>query len=287
MTVNWPGFAEIVHGSQEFILTSHIRPDCDALGSALGMALILEKLGKQTQVVMGQSTPPNLAFIDPDHRVKTIGKEVQLGELVDADVHMVLDTSAWAQLGDMGDVIRATTARKIIVDHHIGEDDLGAEHFKNTSAEATARLVVEAADALDVELTAAMATPLYAGLATDTGWFRFPSTSPNTYLIASRLVAAGAVPNDIYSKLYERDSAGRVRLRGLILSRIQMELDGRLVHTYVNGTDYEATGSLPTDTEDVINLTLGVAGTEAAVIFVGQPEGRIQTQLPQSLPDGL
>ena len=95
-----------------------------------------------------------------------------------------------------------------------------------------------------------------------------PTRSQQTWL-----VAAGAVPNDIYSKLYERDSAGRVRLRGLILSRIQMELDGRLVHTYVNGTDYEATGSLPTDTEDVINLTLGVAGTEAAVIFVGQPEG--------------
>ena len=273
MTVNWPAFVEIVNGNERFILTSHIRPDCDALGSALGMALVLDKLGKQGLIVNGQATPPNLDFIDPDHRIEAIGAGVQLDELVDADVHMVLDTSAWAQLGPMGDVIRATKARKIIVDHHMSEDDLGAENFKNTSAEATGRLVVEAADALGVQLTPEMAKPIYAAIATDTGWFRFPSTTPYTYEIAGRLIAAGAVPSEIYSELYERDSEGRVRLRGLILSRIQTELAGRLVHTYVNGTDYEATSSLPTDTEDVINLALGVAGTEAAVIFVGQPSG--------------
>jgi len=273
MTVNWPAFVEIVNGNERFILTSHIRPDCDALGSALGMALVLDKLGKQVRIVNGQATPPNLDFIDPDHRIEAIGAGVQLDELVDADVHMVLDTSAWAQLGPMGDVIRATKARKIIVDHHMSEDDLGAENFKNTSAEATGRLVVEAADALGVQLTPEMAKPIYAAIATDTGWFRFPSTTPYTYEIAGRLIAAGAVPSEIYSELYERDSEGRVRLRGLILSRIQTELAGRLVHTYVNGTDYEATSSLPTDTEDVINLALGVAGTEAAVIFVGQPSG--------------
>jgi len=273
MTVNWPAFVEIVNGNERFILTSHIRPDCDALGSALGMALVLDKLGKQVRIVNGQATPPNLDFIDPDHRIEAIGAGVQLDELVDADVHMVLDTSAWAQLGPMGDVIRATKARKIIVDHHMSEDDLGAENFKNTSAEATGRLMVEAADALGVQLTPEMAKPIYAAIATDTGWFRFPSTTPYTYEIAGRLIAAGAVPSEIYSELYERDSEGRVRLRGLILSRIQTELAGRLVHTYVNGTDYEATSSLPTDTEDVINLALGVAGTEAAVIFVGQPSG--------------
>jgi phosphoesterase RecJ-like protein len=273
MTVNWPAFVEIVNGNERFILTSHIRPDCDALGSALGMALVLDKLGKQVRIVNGQATPPNLDFIDPDHRIEAIGAGVQLDELVDADVHMVLDTSAWAQLGPMGDVIRATKARKIIVDHHMSEDDLGAENFKNTSAEATGRLVVEAADALGVQLTPEMAKPIYAAIATDTGWFRFPSTTPYTYEIAGRLIAAGAVPSEIYSELYERDSEGRVRLRGLMLSRIQTELAGRLVHTYVNGTDYEATSSLPTDTEDVINLALGVAGTEAAVIFVGQPSG--------------
>ena len=69
MTINWPRFTEIIHAHQRFLLTSHIRPDCDALGSELGMALILEALGKRVTIVNGMETPPNLAFIDPEKRI--------------------------------------------------------------------------------------------------------------------------------------------------------------------------------------------------------------------------
>ena len=118
-----------------------------------------------------------------------------------------------------------------------------------------------------------MATPLFAAVATDTGWYRFPSASSQTYRLAADFIDAGAEPPQIYGDLYERDSEGRVRLRGLILSRLQTDLDGRLVHTYVRKEDYENCNALPTDTEDVINLTLGIAGTEGAVIVVEQPGG--------------
>ena len=86
MSVNWPGFVEIVKAdqNQKFLLTSHIRPDCDALGSELGMAGILELLGKDVVIVNGQATPPNLAFIDPENRIKVIGEDVgQADELPD------------------------------------------------------------------------------------------------------------------------------------------------------------------------------------------------------------
>ncbi len=86
--------------------------------------------------------------------------------------------------------------------------------FKNTSAEATGRLVVEAADALGVALTPEIAAPAYAALATDTGWFRFASTSADTYRLAGRLVDAGAKPDLLYKQLYEGDTLGRVRLIG-------------------------------------------------------------------------
>lgn len=237
------------------------------------MAGVLEALDKKVKIVNGQATPPNLAFIDPDHRIQALGVDITADELRDVEVMIVLDTSAWAQLGPMSEVLQNTNARKLVVDHHVGEDDLGAELFKNPTAEATGRLVVEAADALGVELTAAIATPLFAAVATDTGWFRFGSAGPSTYELAARLIAAGANPPLIYADLYERDSEGRVRLRGLILSRTQTAMGGKLVHTYVLPEDYEATGSLPTDTEDVINMAMQVAGTEVAVILVGQPEG--------------
>jgi phosphoesterase RecJ-like protein len=273
MTINWPRFAEIVRSHQRFLLTSHVRPDCDALGSELGMALVLESLGKQVRIVNGQETPPNLAFIDTAKRIRVIGQHVQAGQLSDAEVIVVLDTSAWQQLGPMADVLRSSPAKRIILDHHRSADDLDAEEFKDTSAEATGRLVVDAADALGIKLTAEMAMPLFAAIATDTGWYRFASTTSGTYHYASRLVEAGADPAAIYNALYEQETLGRVKLRGEILARTTAELDGRLVHTYVLAGDFARTGSLPSDTEDAINLTLTVAGTQFAVIFVQQAGG--------------
>src|SRR4029453_18503940 len=172
-----------------YLLVSHVRPDCDALGSELGMALILEAIGKSVRIVNGQATPPNLASLDPQNTIGVIGQTVQPAELAEIEVIMVLDTSAWAQLGPMSDFIRAFRGKKVVVDHHLSSDDLAEDQFKNTTAEATGRLVVEAAEALGVTLTVEMAIPLFAAVATDTGWFRFASTSSNTYPSAAK-------PND-------------------------------------------------------------------------------------------
>jgi phosphoesterase RecJ-like protein len=273
MSINWPRFADIVRSHQRFLLVSHIRPDCDALGSELGMAVVLEALGKQVRIVNGQATPPNLAFIDRQKRIGVIGQTVQPAELADIEVLMILDTSAWAQLGPMSDFIRAFPGKKVVVDHHVSEDDIGAEPFKNVTAEATGRLVVEAAEALGVKLTREMATPLFAAIATDTGWFRFASASAGTYRVAEKLIDAGADPAAIYNSLYEQDTLGRARLRGVILSRIETELGGRLAHTYVLKEDFAKTNSLPSDTEDVINAALAIGGTQVAVIFVEQQSG--------------
>jgi phosphoesterase RecJ-like protein len=240
------------------------------------MAGVLEALGKDVLIVNAQRTPPNLQWIDPQRRLKTLGADVQLADLNAYEVLLVLDTSAWAQLGDMALVVRSTAAKKLVLDHHVSEDDLGAEAFKDTHAEATGRLVVEAAEALGVELTPALATPLFAALATDTGWYRFSSTTGNTYRFAGRLVDAGARPSEIYRQLYEQDSLARLQLIGRTLGRAQGDLGGRLVHTAVFLDDFTATGALPSDTEDVINMTLTVAGTEVAVILVEQSNGKFK-----------
>jgi len=155
----------------------------------------------------------------------------------------------------------------------MSSDDLGAVEFKNTSAEATGRLVVEAADVLQVKLTPEIAKPLFAALATDTGWYRFGSTTGETYRIAGRLVDAGASPSDLYHALYETNSLARTQLIGRILARTAGELDGKLVHTSAMLDDFAQTGALPTDTEDVINLTLQVGTAKVAMIMVEQQTG--------------
>lgn len=273
MSINWPRFVEIIRSNQSFLLVSHIRPDCDALGSELGMAGVLEALGKRVTICNGHAVPPNLAFIDPTKKIKMLGKDVQPDELKNVDVILVLDTSAWAQLGPMSDVIRASTAKKIVLDHHMSADDLGAEEFKDVTAEATGRLVVDAARELGVPLTPATAMPLFAALATDTGWFRFNSTSPTTMRCAAELLEAGAQPAAIYNVLYEQMTAARLKLMGRVLSTIELDLGGRLVVSRVLKEDFAASGALPSDTEDVVNMTLQIGGTEMAVIFVEQQNG--------------
>jgi bifunctional oligoribonuclease and PAP phosphatase NrnA len=273
MSINWPRFAEIIRSHQRFLLVSHIRPDCDALGSELGMALILESLGKSVRIVNGHATPPNLAFIDPTKRIGVIGQTVQLEELSAIDVVMILDTSAWAQIGPMSEWIRGFAGLKVVLDHHVSADDLSAEQFKDVHAEATGRLVAEAAETLGVRLTPEMALPLFAAVATDTGWFRFASTSAGTYRLGAQLVEAGANPAAIYNALYEQDTLGRMKLRGVVLSRIEAELEGRLAHTYVLKDDFAHTQSLPSDTEDVVNFALAIRGTQVAVILVEQQTG--------------
>ena len=276
MSINWNRFCEIINSHQTFLLSSHVRPDCDALGSELGMAGILISLGKQVAIVNGDAVPPNLAFIDPEKKILQLGEDIQPAELVDYEVMMVLDTSSWAQLGPMGDILRSMGGIKMVLDHHVGEDDLGAELFKNTTAEATGRLVVEAGRELSVPLTAKNALPLFAAQATDTGWFRFLSTTGDALRIAAQLVDAGAVPQDIYASLYEQDTLGRLRLRGIVLARTETDLDGRLAHTYIRLADFENSGAAPSDTEDLINLTLAIKGVEFAVTLVEQAGGNFK-----------
>ena len=274
MGVPWKAFVDQLSHYESFVLVSHIRPDCDALGSELGMAEVLRTIGKKVRIINAHRTPTALKFLDPAENIEVLGDDVE-AEDISTDCIMILDTSAWAQLGDMGDVIRSSRADIIVVDHHVGEDDLGATMYKDYQAEATGHLVVQAADALGVSLTRSMSVPLFAAIATDTGWFRFGSVTPETYRVVARLIDAGVVPSEVYGDLYERDTLGRLKLRGLILSRTESELGGALMHTFVEKEDFAKVGAEPNDTEDAINMTLAVEGTKAAVIFVGQIRGWI------------
>jgi phosphoesterase RecJ-like protein len=254
-----------------------VRPDCDALGSELGMLGILEAIGKDVRIVNAQATPANLKWIDPDHRLESLAEGVKKDDLVSRDVLIVLDTSAWAQLGAMGDVAKAMREKVLVVDHHVSEDDLSDRWFKDTSAEATARIVYEIGLRLKVPLSKRIATPLYAGLSTDTGGFRFPNVSGESFRVAARLVDAGADPTAIYRELFEQDSLARLHLVGRTLAGAQASHGGRVIVSTVRQSDIKEVQAQPADTEDLVNLTLAVKGTEVAVILIEQPDGRIKT----------
>ncbi|MFN5755605.1 MAG: DHH family phosphoesterase [Planctomycetia bacterium] len=277
MRLDWASLLEILRNCQRVVLTSHVRPDCDALGSELGMLGILEAIGKDVRIVNAQSTPEGLTWIDPGRRIESLQDGVTKEDLLDRDLLIVLDTSAWAQLGAMGEVAKQMRERVLVIDHHVSEDDLSDRWFKDTSAEATARIVYEIGLRLKVPLVERIATPLYAGLSTDTGGFRFPSTSGESFRVAARLVDAGASPPAIYRELFEQDSIARLHLVGRTLAGARVSHEGRIITSTVRQSDITEVNALPADTEDLVNLTLAVKGTELAVILIEQPDGRVKT----------
>ena len=280
MPIDWQPLFDIIDQNHTFLITCHCRADCDALGSELALASILRTFGKQVRVVNGDQVPEHIAFLDPDGRILVLDDRFQGTDAVDGlDCVIVVDTSAWGQLGPMADVVRSFDGMKVVIDHHVSQDDLGAQVFKDSTAEATGRLILELAEAAQVPITPEIAIPLFAAIATDTGWFRFSSVTEATFQSLARLVAAGASPPLIFSALYEQHSLVRLHLRGRMLERIQADPSGRLLWTEVTEEDFQVTKAKKTDTEEVINLLHTVASCEVAVMFAELEENKTKVSL--------
>jgi phosphoesterase RecJ-like protein len=275
MPLDWAPLVELVRRHHRFLLTTHVRPDADGIGSMLGLADALEGQGKQVRMVIASNWPPRYDFLDPAPR------RIQRFELPgdawrDADAAVVLDTGTWNQLGDFGDFLRQLTVPKVVIDHHLSQDDLGAVRLVDTTAEATGRLVFEAVAALGVPLSAAAANHLFAALAMDTGWFRHANTSAETFALGAKLMQAGAQPTLLYEYLFEQSTLARLKLMGVALARLQVVEDGRVAFMEVHRDDYAATGAVPQDTEDLVNFTRSIAGVEVGLFFMEQPRGGVK-----------
>ena len=274
MPIDWAPFVDLVRRHRRFLLTTHIRPDADGLGSQLALAEILRRLGKEARLVIASTWPPRYDFLDPDRRIERFAPPGDAWREVDAVV--VLDTGTWNQLGDFGPFLKSLSVPKVVIDHHLSQDDLGALRLVDTTAEATGRLVYEAVGALGETLNEAAANYLFAALATDTGWFRHANTKPATFALAGKLMEAGARPTHLYEQLYEQSTMPRLKLTGLVLGRLQVVAGGRVAYTEVRREDYAATGAVPQDTEDLINFGRSLAGVDVALFFMEQPRGGVK-----------
>jgi phosphoesterase RecJ-like protein len=225
-------------------------------------------------MAVASTLPPRYDFLDPDRRVCRFTPPGD--EYSAAEVAVVLDTGAWGQLGDFGTLLRGLAVPKVVIDHHLTQDDLGALALVDTTAEATGRLVFEAITALGGPLTERAAHCLFVALAMDTGWFRHSNTTPATFTLASVLVRSGANPTQAYEKLFEQNSLGRLKLTSLVLARLQTACGGKVAYTEIRQGDYQATGAIPQDSEDLVNYTRSVAGVEVGLFFMEQPRGGVK-----------
>jgi phosphoesterase RecJ-like protein len=274
MPIDWSPFVDVVRRSNRFLLTTHIRPDPDGLGSQLGLADALEEMGKAVRLVIASNWPPRYDFLDPDKRIRRFAPPGD--EYRDVDAVVVLDTATWNQLGDFGPFLKSLACAKVVIDHHLSWDDLGAQRFVDTSSESTGRLVCEAIEALGRPISAKAADHLFAAVATDTGWFRHPNTTPATFELAAKLQAAGARPTWLYEQIYERNTLAKLKLMGVVLQRLQVVENGKIAFSEIRLEDYAATGAIPQDSEDLVNYARSVVGVEVGLLFMHQPAGGVK-----------
>ena len=279
MTIDWKPLLELIAENKRFTITTHVRPDADAIGSAVGLAAFLQRHGKLARIINPSETPSYLQWLDAGGWVRKIGADCSHQEAMDTDVHIVVDTSAWGQIGDVGPVIRETNAVKVVIDHHVSSDDLGAIEFKDTKAAAAGVLVMELYKADGMTPLPEIASALYCAVATDTGWFRFPSVDSRTMRVGADLIDCGAKPDEIHKALYERSSLSRLKLQSRVLGRIETAHDGRLAYSYVSRKDIDETGAHPSDTEGFVNQCLTIEKVEMAFLIVEQIDRRKKASL--------
>ena len=276
MNINWEPLRQIITAHERFVISSHVRPDADAIGSEIGLARLLESLGKSVKIVNTSATPANLIFLDPGRQAQQLGAVAKPEDVTGAEVHIVVDTSSWAQLSDVGKLMRDSSAKRVVIDHHVSSDDLGAIEFKDTTSEATGSLIFQLSEAMGVNPGADAATALFAAIATDTGWFRFAAVSAETMRIAGRLIEFGASPPAIFRELYEQGTLAKMHLVGRALSRMQLDCDGELAYTTIQWSEFAESGAVSADTEDLVNECLKVSGTKGAFIVIEQQNHQVK-----------
>jgi len=270
--LDWSGFRNRVAAANRVLLTTHVRPDGDALGSELAFRRLLLAMGKHVEILNPGTTPPRYRFLDPTG--DTIGhlSETTVGPKSLPDLFVVLDTGTWSQLPGMKPIFETSQAPKVVVDHHQTQDDLGALRIVDVTQAACGMLVYEAFKQFDVSIDEEAANALFIAIATDTGWMHHPNSSPEVFTALGDLVSKGADPNRIYRALYETNSLARLRLLGRALGKIKMFVDGKLATMSVMQADIAEADAHPMDTEDFIVHLMSISGVEAAVFFIEQKD---------------
>lgn len=264
-----------IRDGNRFLITSHVSPDGDAIGSALGLARVIRSLGKGALVWLRDAVPPMLAALPGAARVHA-GEEPPAGFPERFDAVVVLDCPG---LDRTGIEDRLGALPLINLDHHLGNQHFGAVNWVDSAAPSVGELIHRLAAALKLALDADTATLLYLTLVSDTGGFRFSNATPAAFEAAASLVRDGASPIQVSRWLYESQPEGRVRLLAEMLGTLELTAGGRVASVVLTPEMFARAGAADGDAEDLIDAPRSIAGVEAVALFRRRPEGRIRVSL--------
>jgi phosphoesterase RecJ-like protein len=273
-------FKKELSSPKKIFITTHVKPDADALGSSLGLANYLIKKGHDVTVVTPTDYPSFLSWMKGNETVLDFSNSEHLAlaslRLEEANMIFCLDFSVLGRVNELGEMIRKSNAFVVNIDHHQDPEDFADFRYWSTKAAATCELVYELIvelgdkDLIDKDI----ADCLYAGIMTDTGGFRHPNTTKNVHLVVAELIEKGADCSQISNWIYDSNSVNRLKFIGFAITRrLVVREDLRTAYFVISKKDLKKYQSQTGDTEGLVNYALSLDGIKVAALFSEREDG--------------
>lgn len=273
-------FKKELSSPKNIFITTHVKPDADALGSSLGLANYLIKKGHKVTVVTPTDYPYFLTWMKGNDEVLDFSKPSEKAQaqsrLEEADMIFCLDFSVLNRVNELGELIRKSKAFVVNIDHHQDPEDFAHFRYWSTKAAATCELVYELIVELGDEslIDKEIAECLYAGIMTDTGGFRHPNTTKNVHLVVAELLDKGADSSQIANLIYDSNSVNRLKFIGFAITRrLVVREDLHTAYFVISKKDLKKYQSQTGDTEGLVNYALSLDGIKLAALFSEREDG--------------
>ena len=254
--------ARVLSRSKSVFITVHQRPDGDALGSQIGLALALKQKGVRTYLANSDPIPPRYRFLPHSEMIMTAPNGSRIPPRF--DTALILECAELGRAGKCGAFAKRADV-VINMDHHLGNTFYGTYNAVDTKAPATVMLAERLRKMMGAKLTTDMATNFYVGLVTETGSFRYSNTTHELMRLASRLIEAGVTPRWIGEQVYEQFSPKRLKL--LMHALQNLRVTGKVAWMHLAKKDFLKTGAREEDSEDFIEYAKSVKGVKVAVFM--------------------
>lgn len=267
---------EIINTYQQFIITTHVNPDGDGLGSEVALAQYLRQKNKTVKILNSSPFPDVYDFLDPNHEVEVYDEKKHIEIVSNADVVFILDISEWERLRDLGEFIKSSRLYKLCIDHHPAEKPFADYDIIYPKASSTGELIYDLLKGLDAKINMRINEAIYAAILTDTGGFRFNNTTARVHRIAAELLEKGISPHKIYQQVYENQSRARVKLMARVLGSLEFAYDNQLAWMFITQKMLKDANATLKDTDGFSDFSRSIQGVEVALLFIELEEGGVK-----------
>ncbi len=266
---------EILTKNNSFLITTHVNPDADAIGSEIALYFILKKLGKEIYIINHSVTPYNLEFLDEDKQIQKFDAARHTKLFKHVDVLFAVDFNRSDRTVSMQKYFNESDRIKICIDHHQEPEDFVTYKFVDQEYSATGQIIFDLIKKTNiVPLDRQTAYPIYAAIMTDTGSFRFERTTPEIHQIAGELIQHDVKPNEVYDKIYDQSKFSKIKLMGRALNSMQLYGEGNQIgFMKLSREDFTSTNAFESDTDSFVNYSLSVEGVKIGLLFIELKEG--------------